>query len=212
MPFCPNCGIQVEAKQNFCPNCGQRLGPVPSPPAQGIAPPIPQATQMPPQVYTPSPVPQVRVGERIVAIVPNLKKPKSFGRWDTYNLIVTERRCIFAALTGDMLNKAIKEANEQGKAQGKGFMDRWGDQMQSSVGYWHRYESMEPEAALRENKENFSFDISAVKNANYSRRDRMQGKVRLHYWEVQIETRGEKYKLESDFDPSEAMSRAFGIR
>jgi len=89
-------------------------------------------------------------------------------------------------------------------------MDRWGDQMQASMGYWHRYESMEPEAALRENRENFSFDVSSVKSANYFRKDRMQGKVRLHYWEVQIETRGDKYKFESDNDPSEAMSRAFG--
>jgi hypothetical protein len=154
-----------------------------------------------------------KFGERIVAIVPNLKKPKSFGRWDVYNLIVTEKRCIFAALTSDMLNRAIKEANEQGKVQGKGFMDRWGDQMQASMGYWRRYESMEPEAALRENKENFSFDLSAVKGANVSRKERQgpnRNSTRVHYWEVSIETRGDHFKFESDDDPSEPMSRAFG--
>lgn len=129
------------------------------------------------------------MGERIEVIVPNLKKPKSFGRWDVYNLIVTERRCIFAMLTSDMLNRAIKEANEQGKQQGKGFLD------------------------ARARKENFSFDRSAVKKAYVNHKDRPgQGKnaPKVHYWEVTIETTSEKYKFESDGDPSEQVTRAFG--
>lgn len=172
---------------------------------------MPQLGFTPPQ---PIPTSVARTSERIVAIVPNLKKPKSFGRWDIYNLIVTERRCIFAALTADMLNRAIKEANEQGKLEGKGFMDRWGDQLSASMGYWKRYESIEPETALRENKENFAMDISSVKSANYSRKIRQsQNKnvLRLHYWEVTIDTRGGKFNYESDSDPSDPMSRAFGI-
>ena len=217
MPFCPNCGIPVEATQKFCPNCGQRLGPVPTPPTQSGSNPPPQApatvqatpAQPPPQATaTPS-----KTSERIVAIVPNLKKPKSFGRWDTYNLIVTERRCIFATLTSEMLNRAIKEANEQGKTEGKGFMDRWGDQLSASMGYWRKYESIEPEAALRENKENFAIDLSTVKNNKTNRKDRQgQGRnaPRVHYWEVTIKTRGGKFEFESDNDPSDLMSRAFG--
>jgi hypothetical protein len=182
---------------------------VPIAPPPSVAPPQPTYTQPPPAAIP------TRVGERIVAIVPNLKKPKSFGRWDTYNLIVTDRRCIFATLTGDMLNRALKESLDQGKAQGKGFMDRWGDQMEATLGYWKRYEQMDPEMALRENKENFSFDISTVKKADVNR-NRRQGSnknsIPVHYWEVIIETRGDKFKFESDSDPSEPMSRAFGIR
>ena len=216
MPFCPNCGIPVEGTQKFCPNCGQRLGPVPVPPPQAAPPaaiqtPTPQPSYIPPP--PPTPIPIAQTSERIVAIVPNLKKPKSFGRWDTYNLIVTERRCIFASVTADMLNRAIKEANEQGKAQGKGFMDRWGDQISSTMGYWRKYESIEPETALRENKENFSFDISAVKSTNMNRKTRqsnVKNAIRAYYWEVTIDTRGGKYNFESDSDPSEPMSRAFG--
>jgi hypothetical protein len=111
-----------------------------------------------------------------------------------------------------MLNRAIKESNERGKQEGKGFMDRWGDQMQASVGYWRRYESMDPETALRENRENFSFDVSTVRKTKFGRRDRQQGNVKQHLWEVEIEAQGGKYKFESDYDPSEAMSRAFGSR
>jgi len=162
-----------------------------------------------------APVGATILHERIVAIVPNLKKPKSFGRWDVYNLIVTERRCIFAILTSDMLTRAIKEANEQGKSQGKGFMDRWGDQFQATLGYWRHYESMEPDSALRENKENFSVDLSAVKSAYVNKKEKAgQGRnaFKVHYWEVVIETRSDKIKYESDGDPSDSIAKAFGGR
>jgi hypothetical protein len=218
MPFCPNCGIPVVAGQNFCPSCGQKLNPIPS--SSVVQPVVPQFTPTVPQpisapIYsTPSQnVPSANLQERIFSIVPNLKKPKSFGRWDTYNLIVTERRCIFALLTGDMLNRAIKEANEQGKQQGKGFMDRWGDQLSASMGYWKRYETIEPESALRENKENFSFDRSTVRKTNVNHKERSgpnRNSPRVHYWEVSIETVGGNYKFESDADPSDPMRRAFG--
>jgi hypothetical protein len=219
LPFCPNCGIPVEASQRFCPSCGTKLGPVPTPPPQvtqtnAPAASVPILTSVP-QVPVAPVLASSILNERIVAIVPNLKKPKSFGRWDTYNLIVTERRCIFALLTSDMLNRAIKEANEQGKSQGKGFMDRWGDQLQASMGYWKQYESIEPEKALRENKENFSVDLSAVKSAYVNRKEKDgQGRnaIKIHYWEVVIETRSDKFKYESDGDPSSAVARAFGGR
>ena len=209
---CSNCGIPVEATQKFCPNCGQRLGPVPAPTTQPTQPATPTTPQ---QGHTPTPpttpaAPGTVPGERIVSIVPNLKKPKPFGRWDTYNLVVTDRRCILASLTADMLNTAIKEANERGKSEGKGFMDRWGDQMSASVGYWRRYESMDPEAALRENRENFSFDRSSVRKA-YVEHRRRGGQVNSpHYYEVIIQTSGGNYKYESDADPGPEVSRAFG--
>jgi hypothetical protein len=151
-------------------------------------------------------------GERIVSIVPNLKKPKSFGRWDTYNLVVTDRRCVIAFLTADMLNRAIKEANERGKSEGKGFMDRWGDQMSASLEYWRRYESMDPEAILMENRENFTIELSAVKKAYVDHKRRSGQKNSPEYWEVTIETRSDKYKFESDSDTGSEVSRGFGGR
>jgi hypothetical protein len=81
------------------------------------------------------------------------------------------------------------------------------------MGYWRRYDSMDPSTALGENKENFSLDRSAVKKAYVNHKERPgQGKnaPKVHYWEVNIETTGEKYKFESDGDPSEQVTRAFG--
>ena len=218
LPFCSNCGIPVDATQKFCPNCGQRLSPVSASPPQPIQSVAPQITPSAPQQgYAPIPpsasvVPNVGYGERIVSIIPNLKKPKSFGRWDTYNLVVTDRRCVIAFLTADMLNRAIKEANERGKSEGKGFMDRWGDQMSASLEYWRRYESMDPEAILMENRENFTIELSAVKKAYVDHKRRSGQKNSPEYWEVTIETRSDKYKFESDSDPGSEVSRGFDGR
>jgi hypothetical protein len=211
LPFCSNCGIPVEVTQKFCPNCGQRLGPVPAPPtqpAQPVAPTAPQQGYAPAPPITPA-APGTVSGERIVSVVPNLKRLKSFGRWDTYNLVVTDKRCIFASLTTDMLNTAIKEANERGKSEGKGFMGRWGDQMSASVGYWRRYESMDPEAILRESRGNFAFERSSVRKAYVERRRRGGQGGSPHYWEVIIQTSGGNYKFESDTDTGPEVSRAF---
>jgi hypothetical protein len=205
---CSNCGIPVDITQKFCPNCGQRLGPFPVVPQQ----PVQQTAQQ--QSYLPSQQPATSAsqnsGERIVSVVPNLKRLKSFGRWDTYNLVVTDKRCIFASLTTDMLNTAIKEANERGKSEGKGFMGRWGDQMSASVGYWRRYESMDPEAILRESRGNFAFERSSVRKAYVERRRRGGQGGSPHYWEVIIQTSGGNYKFESDTDTGPEVSRAFG--
>ena len=52
-----------------------------------------------------------------------------------------------------------------------------------------------------------------MKSAYVNRKERQgQGKnaPKVHSWEVTIETRGDKLKYESDSDPSDSMSRAFG--
>lgn len=107
--------------------------------------------------------------ERVVGIIGNGRKAKSFGRSDTYTLIVTDRRCVFALLTGQMLKDAAQEAQEQGKAEGKGFFARWGAQIASTMGHFHRYREMAPEAALAENEANFALDHSAVRKVNVKR-------------------------------------------
>lgn len=101
--------------------------------------------------------------ERIVGLIPRARKPKSFGRWDTYTVIVTNKRCIFALLTSQMLQSAAKEAQERGKAEGKGFFARWGAQIAGHMNYHERYREMSPAAVLAENGANFALDHSAVR-------------------------------------------------
>lgn len=223
MPFCPNCGVSLQPNQNFCPNCGQRLNQTQpqAPPQQYPPPPPPQPYyQAPPQAYPPPPVagyaqapPQQ--GERVVAVVPTLKKMKFMGQWDLYAMVATESRAIFAHITKDMVNQAVKDAQEKAKAEGKGFFGQWGAQLNTSFFYTQKYRQMSPEAVMREQPDNFAINLGDVRKVNVWQRTSSDKKAILKqlYWEVEFESsRGkEKYTVD-DGDPNPALDAAFGSK
>jgi hypothetical protein len=101
--------------------------------------------------------------EKIVGLIPMLKKPKSFGRWDSYAVIITDQRTIFAQLTSKMLKDAAMEAQRKGKEEGKGFFSRWADQIKAASNYSERYLNIPPEEALHENPGNFAIPNQEIK-------------------------------------------------
>ena len=96
------------------------------------------------------------MAEKMVGLIPVLKKPKSFGRWDTYAMIVTDQRSIFAQLTATMLKEAAAEAQRKGKEDGKGFFARWADQLKATMAYSDRYWNIPPDEVLNETAGNFA--------------------------------------------------------
>lgn len=129
--------------------------------------------------------------EQVRCILRNIKKPKMFGAPDTYNVAVTDSRCIFARLTTEMLRRAAAEANRQGKEEGKGLLSRWGDQMAATLRYGDRYLAMLPEDILKENRENFAIDHRDIKDVSFREKRRVEdaGKiVRRIYGEVTFNT------------------------
>jgi len=127
--------------------------------------------------------------EKIAGLIPLLKKPKSFGRWDAYAVIVTSQRTIFAQLTSNMLKDAAVEAQRKGKEEGKGFFSRWADQLKATTSYSERYRNIPPEEALNENPGNFAIpnhDIKLIKiKKRHSGRDQETGQT---ITEVKIES------------------------
>lgn len=101
--------------------------------------------------------------EKMAGLIPVLKKPKSFGRWDTYALIITDQRTIFAQLTASMLKEAAAEAQRKGKEEGKGFFSRWADQLKATMAYSERYWNIPPDEALNENPGNFAIPNQEIK-------------------------------------------------
>ncbi|AQX74846.1 hypothetical protein B1772_04985 [Dehalococcoides mccartyi] len=102
------------------------------------------------------------VEEKILGVVPNFKKSKSWGRWDTYSLVVTDQSFIFAMMTSQMVKDAAAEAQKSGKESGKGFFARWGDQIKSGFILYKKYYNMPAEAILDENKDNFQLLIANI--------------------------------------------------
>jgi len=147
--------------------------------------------------------------------VPTLKKMKFMGQWDLFAMVVTERRAIFAHITKDMVNQAIKDAQEKAKSEGKGFFGQWGAQLNTSFFYTQRYKHMSPEQVLREQPDNFAIEHGEITKVNVWRKTPpgQKGILKTMYWEVEIESRRgkEKYRVD-DFDPEPELDAAFGSK
>lgn len=101
-----------------------------------------------------------------------LKKPKSFGRWDAYAVIVTNQRTIFARLTSEMLKNAAMDAQRKGKEEGKGFFSRWADQLKATAAFSERYWSIPPVEVLNENPGNFTIPNQEINLIRIKRKQR----------------------------------------
>ncbi len=154
------------------------------------------------------------MSETMAALIPLVRKPKSFGRSDTYTLIVTDSRMVFAELTGDMMKQAAADAQRQGKEEGKGFFARWGDQIKACMTFSERYRHMTPDEALQENPGNFAIQNSSVKKIKVSSKEDSRGSndVGVSYTELKIEA-GSKFEFKVDGNAKsvkEALKPVFG--
>ena len=155
------------------------------------------------------------MSESIAAVIPLVRKPKSFGRSDTYTLVVTDERMVFAELTNDMMKEAVSEAQRKGKDEGKGFFARWGDQLKATMNYSERYWKISPDEALRENPKNFAIQNASVKKIKVSSKDTSSGPddPGRSYTEMKIESSAGKYEFRADGQAKpikEALKGVFG--
>jgi hypothetical protein len=99
----------------------------------------------------------------MLGVIGNTRKMKMFGAsWDTYTIVVTSRRMILAQMTTAMVNAAILEAQQQAKAEGKGFFGIVQDQLAASYQFSLRYETMHPEQTLAETPGNFALENTRI--------------------------------------------------
>jgi hypothetical protein len=154
---------------------------------------------------------EVKMVEKLLGIVPLVRKPKSFGRSDTYTLILTESRMVFALLTSDMIKKAADEAQRKGKEDGKGFLARWADQLKACSAVADRYWEMSPDAALSETKGNFALPNSSVRKVKVSTKGGSDDDE--SYTELKIEAAPGKLEYRVDGDARsvrDVLSGVFG--
>lgn len=75
-------------------------------------------------------------------------------------MAITNQRLIFALQTKEMQNQDVKNARDQAKQQGKGFLGQVGAQM--ATRYGDKYVGMPPHLILVENPQNFAISINDV--------------------------------------------------
>jgi len=156
----------------------------------------------------------VKVIEKLLGVIPLVRKPKSFGRSDTYTLILTDSRMVFALLTSDMMKTAAAEAQRKGKEEGKGFLARWADQLKACSSFAERYWEMSPDAALGETKGNFALANSSVRRIKVSSKGGSDDDDES-YTELKIESTAGKLEYRVDGDARsvrDVLSAVFGDR
>jgi len=221
MPYCENCGSQVNPNAKFCSNCGASRNqattakpPITAQPTQPkrerlsyYSPPSPTATPSPsPPIMQPSSVQApVRIqpapvmplaGSEVTVGVILFRKPKSLGRWDTYTGVVTSQRLIFAQMTSEMLKVAVQQSRDQAKAEGKGFFGQWSDQLKATFGYSKKYLTMPPQAILAETPGNFELYNNAINEIKVKVKRDQEDQV--HDLEVEIHSTQGKLEFHMD--------------
>jgi hypothetical protein len=181
--------------------------PQPQPkPAQPAVQPPPVQTQEVSQTTPPQQTGEVTVGVIL------FRHPKSLGRYDSYAGVITTERLIFAQLTSEMLNQAAQLAREQAKAQGKGFMGAWGDQIRATMGYTNRYMSIPPQTILAETQGNFAIYNSAISEVKVHVKGDGDGSTRELEAEITCSSGTSKYRFNEDSQYTDLLKRVYGER
>lgn len=134
-------------------------------------------------------------GERIAGIIPGMRHKTGLFSSKIYNLVVTDRRILFAEATTRMLNQAAKDAAAEAKEQGKGFFARAAETMQSQHKIYQKYWQMAPEEILAETPGNFAVEHNQIVSIKirFGKFNEEQGQYDKD--EMQIKTSREKMKL-----------------
>lgn len=177
--FCTNCGAPLTAGDKFCGSCGHPL----------VIPPI----------ESPAIVPaSEKSAETLIGIIPAVSRKKGLLGAESFNIVVTEKRMIFAEMTGDMVKEEAKKYGQEGFLTGMlGAM---------TVGYTlhKRYLNMSPEDALHENPGNFFIDLNRIKKVRIEegkrQREKSRGNETHENSRIEIETIGEKYTFNLPFN------------
>jgi len=148
--FCEHCGAALNPDARFCNLCGQAVEAAPAPAAATATPAAP--------------------AEPVLGVIAGLQRRKGLFGSDMWNLVVTPRRLIFALMTKEAMNDAVRQMKDQAKGEGKGF---WG-QMVAQMGWLQlmvdKYAAMPLEQTLSEQPDNFSFALNQVKKAKIEHR------------------------------------------
>ena len=137
---------------------------------------------------------RIATGEEVMGVIANARKMKMFGAsWDTYTIVITNRRMILAQMTQSLLNAAIMEAQAKAKAEGKGFFAIVKDQMAAQFRFALRYETMSPDQSLTETAGNFAIENTQITAISMKLND--SGEMEYSEFKIIIESSGGEIRI-----------------
>ena len=153
-------------------------------PARPIQPPLARPVQpMPPYQAAQAPQAGAAPPEAVCGVIPGAFQRKgAFGLGQqSYALVLTNYRVIFAMQTNQMIQEQVRYARSEAKQEGKGFFGQWGAQLSASVTY---YQQKQPEAILAEQPGNFFIphnQLRAVKFHVIHNSDHSQSEYQMEF-------------------------------
>jgi hypothetical protein len=157
MPYCENCGTQLNPNANFCRNCGE-----PQKSTQTrAAPQIQPATSITPQPniaeipQIPSPT-QQQTPEQILNFI-IVSRPKRFGGQDYFTAILTSHQLIFVPMTSEMLKEVTAISRQQAKNKSN---------IAPVYPYQQRYLTIAPSVIMNQTQGCFAINNLAIREIN----------------------------------------------
>lgn len=160
--FCGKCGAPMDAGARFCGKCGSTVAV--SPVGQAQPAPMPQ-----PIAATQS------SGEPVLGVITGAQKRKGLFGFQTFSIVVTSQRLVFAEMSNKMMNDAVKEMNKRAKAAGKGFLGVVAAQMGWMNVLVEKYTAAGADAALAETKDNFFIPNNTIQKVQIWEQDNDDG-------------------------------------
>ncbi len=165
--FCAQCGAPLDAGARFCAQCGSSIqGAQPAPAA-----PVAAAPAAAPVAAAPAATPE---GELVVGVIAGLQRRKGLLGYETFNVVVTPGRLVFVLMTQQMMNDAVRQAQQEAKSQGKGLLGQMAAQMGWLGIMSERYQATAVEAALAERPENFFIPNNQIRQVKVEHREDRQ--------------------------------------
>lgn len=201
--YCSKCGTQLRPTSNFCPTCGKAVPKaaeqmshhpesprVLSPAALPSSPPSTINPKFQPAPQDQVPAPSI---ETVVGIIPGATRHSGFIgiKTESFIVVLTNMRIIFAAQTSEMMQANIKRAKDEAKQQGKGFFGQWGAQFGANSG--HRYLEIPLQQILAEQPTNFYITRDQLQSVRVWESSGDEDAVSTYYMEFR--TAGGKHKF-----------------
>lgn len=220
MPFCAYCGKPIKPSEKFCGNCGKPIS----------APQVLQASAVKqetvPQVMTPDAVvggvisgststfvrstgKTLPAVETVKMIVPDLLMIYGFGKSDTFNLIITTHRSIFAKLTRSIKEQSQKKMNEKIDGAKMNRVIKWMAKRVDYSAYLEWYAGKSPQEVLNETPGNYAIDnvdIIDVSIKDESSDTEDGGKI--PDYELVITTREKTLKFKTNLNPENIRNQS----
>lgn len=194
--FCTYCGAPFREGDRFCGKCGQAI---PTNPANAAPADTPAAASAPAAAPAeppkPAAQPKAAPQEPILGIIPGVQRRHGFlgMQIDSYNVIIAPQRLIFAYVSKETQNAAIKQANAEAKSQGKGFFGIAAAQMGWLGIVCRQYQDMPVSAILQRFPGSFQIANTEIKRIRFSQSGDSEESGRVVEL-MHIETTGGKTK------------------